>query len=109
MGNPVEILWVLAGNHQQYEWYVRDSYLDSQYTRYVDSPISLFGVRFNISTVLRPVPQGTISRVLRLEPKFVEIESERVNRMIVFGTWRDRRDLHSIRKLGRTNGFQLPL
>lgn len=108
MSNPTEFLYILAGNHQQYEVYIRDSEISWKQTKYVDSTWSIAGVRFNKISIWQPEPKGIFRKLLHLSPKFVEVVPERINRLIVFGTWRRRKDINDIRVMAKMNGAQLP-
>ena len=108
MTKPTEFLYVLAGNYQQYQNYVRGSSLDIRYTRYILCPQDLDGLRFNQESELLIKPQGKLSKFLGYPPKVIKVEPTRVNRLVVFGTWRERKDFDEIGMMGYLCGFQLP-
>lgn len=94
MKKPIEHLYVLTGNHQQFMFYVKDSHLDRRFTHSIDTVWDIRGVRFNEETVQRVQPRGRFRKKLGLEPKFKEVPAERTNRLVVVGQWRERPDIH---------------
>ena len=106
---PTEHLYVVAGNYRQYNNYIKDSELNPITSHYVDTYKDILGIGFNSEKRWQPLPKGPLRKLFKLQPRFVEVPAERINRIAVYGTWRQRKDLDALWNYLQMQGARLPV